>query len=73
MFRARNIYKIVYSKWARLTKKREKYRKKNQMAILFYLKNTYRKVFLGGLKPYTDMNIKSKNFAHRKVVRVALE
>lgn len=48
--RAKNICKVVYSSWATFTKKRERYRKTNQIAACFYLRNTYQKVFQKGFK-----------------------
>jgi hypothetical protein len=71
--RSLHICRIVYSSWARHTYKHEKYRKKNQIAAIFYLKNLYQKVFVKGLKWNYELKSKSRQFERKKFMKVASE
>lgn len=71
--RSLHISKVVYSSWARYTYKHEKYRKQNQIACIFYLKNLYQRYFIKGLKLNYELNSKSKKFERRKFMKVASE
>mmetsp|Transcript_21955 Transcript_21955/g.19506 ORF Transcript_21955/g.19506 Transcript_21955/m.19506 type:complete len:212 (+) Transcript_21955:1188-1823(+) len=71
--RARRILREVYKNWAKYTRRHERYRKANQMAAIFYLKNLYSKVLIKGFKWNNDLKKKGYQLQYQRTLKTASE